>query len=113
MCIRCDIESYTTFQKLGIIGRVVTRYGFYNVLGSNPLAGHFHHHFLFHERDLLYDGFEPEEKGIALYYLDPPLWRRRTMIRSHDGHFYYESTEEHLDCVRDVITAVNRVWFLL
>ena len=61
MCFRCDAENYSTVQKLDIIDRVVTRYGFYNYLGSDPLAGVFGH--LFYEHDLFMMGLSQRRKA--------------------------------------------------
>ena len=77
---------------------IVTRYGFYNNFGSDPITGigQFQLRVIYpYDEDLEEEVLE-EDRGVALYYLDPPVWRRQIMVRNEEGHFIYQSTEGHL-----------------
>ena len=72
-----------------------TWYGFYNHLGSDPITGigqlQLGVIYPYDEEEML-----EEDRGVALFYLDPPLWRRQIMVRNEEGHLVYRSTEGHL-----------------
>ena len=98
-CAACYGESYTIVQKLTIIDAILSRYGFYNYTGSDPITGigSFYLRVIYpYDEDLMDDDDDDEDRGVALYYLDPPVWRRQVMIRNEEGHFVYQNTEGHL-----------------
>ena len=77
---------------------IVTRYGFYNDMGSDPMTGigQFQLRVIYPYDEDLEEEILEEDRGVALYYLDPPVWRRQIMVRNEEGHFIYQSTEGHL-----------------